>query len=362
MRTISTCIACAATALVVAACGGDQQLAAELNQEPGDRPANEDGTSSTLPGQEPAQGQRPEPGEQGAEEQSPVQGQQPAPASGEVPAGGDESVDLGLPLEDPAPGEESSGGGDTPATENGGETDGESAAEPEPPGPYAPRSGSFRMLVYSRTTGFRHDSIAQGKAMLQDIASEQGFEVVETETNELITAEGLAQFEIVFFMNSTGDIFNQNEENAFQEWMETKNGAFAGVHSATDTEQGWAFYKEVTGQYYDGHTNANTPGAVQFESAMVDFPALRGLPNPWQRNEEWYRFNSFQQWTGLPGLQVLGRKQADNQPIMWIREWDNWRSFYTALGHDAAAFRDPAVKQHVTGGILWAVRRDHLLQ
>jgi type 1 glutamine amidotransferase len=228
-------------------------------------------------------------------------------------------------------------------------------------GPYAPRTGPFRMLVYSRTTGFRHDSIPQGKVMLQQIASEQGFEITEAEENSLITDEGLAQFEIVFFMNSTGDIFNQAEEAAFQRWMETKNGAMAGVHSATDTEQGWAFYKELTGQYYDGHTNANTPGAIQFEVDALEFPALVGIPNPWQRNEEWYRFNSFQEWSGKPGFKVLGRKQADNQPIMWVREFGNWRSFYTAIGHDPAVFTDPAVKQHVTGGIMWAVRRDQLL-
>jgi type 1 glutamine amidotransferase len=94
---------------------------------------------------------------------------------------------------------------------------------------------------------------------------------------------------------------------------------------------------------------------------MLQFPALRGIPNPWQHNEEWYNFNSFQQWSGLPGFRVLGRKQADNQPIMWVRELNNWRSFYTALGHDSTVFRDPLVKQHVTGGILWTVRRDHVL-
>ncbi len=266
--------------------------------------------------------------------------------------------------ESPQPGQLQLGTGETapdPAGGNGGSpamTDGE---DPVSAGPYAPRSGSFRMLVYSRTAGFRHDSIAQGKVMLQEIAAEQGFEVTEAETNELITAEGLAEFEIVFFMNSTGDIFNEAEESAFQDWMETKNGAFAGTHSATDTEQGWAFYKEVTGQYYNGHVNANTPGAIQFEANMLQFPAVARIPNPWQRNEEWYIFSSSLEWAAKPGFMILGRKQADNQPIVWAREYGNWRSFYTAIGHDSAVFRDPVVKQHLTGGILWAVRRDHLL-
>jgi type 1 glutamine amidotransferase len=254
-----------------------------------------------------------------------------------------------------------------------GGTDGNPEVPDEPVTPElnAPRSGPFQMLVYSRIGpgAFRHDSIAQGRTMLREIASENDFQVTETETNELITPEGLAQFEIVFFMNSTGDIFNQQEEAAFQDWMETKPGAYAGVHSATDTEAGWAFYKEMTGQYYNGHVNANTAGAIQLEAAMANHPALVGVPNPWQRNEEWYIFNSFQEWSTQEGMMVLGRKQSDNQPIMWAREYNSraaefgqWRSFYTAIGHDAAVFRDPVVKQHLTGGIMWAVRREQLLQ
>lgn len=228
--------------------------------------------------------------------------------------------------------------------------------------PYCPRSGSFKMLVYSRTEAFRHDgSIATGKTMLQEIAAEQGFEVTITEENDLITPEGLAQFEIVFFMNPTGDIFNSTEEATFEAWVRN-NGAFAGTHSATDTEEGWSFYKELTGQYYNGHVAAGTPGAIQFETDALDHPALVGLPNPWQRNEEWYKFDNFQQWSALEGFHILGRKQADNQPIMWVREHDNYRSFYTAIGHDAVVFQDPEVKKHITGGIMWAVRREHLIQ
>lgn len=229
-------------------------------------------------------------------------------------------------------------------------------------GAYCPRSGSFQMLVYSRTVAFRHDgSIASGKTMLQEIAAEQGFEVTITEDNALITPEGLAQFEVVFFLNPTGDIFNATEEATFEAWVRN-DGAFVGTHSATDTESGWPFYKELTGQYYDGHGAANTPGAILFESDATDHPALSGLPNPWQRNEEWYLFNSFQEWASLPGLMILGRKQADNQPIMWAREYDNYRSFYTAIGHDAVVFEDPDVKKHITGAIMWAVRREHLIQ
>jgi type 1 glutamine amidotransferase len=230
--------------------------------------------------------------------------------------------------------------------------------------PLAPRSGAFKMLVYSRTVGFRHqDSIRTGKQMLTEIAAEQGFDVTLTETNEDITLEGLSQYEIVFFLNTSGDVFNETEQQAFEEWMTTRNGAFAGVHSATDTEHGWEFYSEVTGQYFDLHGPAGTPGQIVIEEDALEFPALKGFPNPWQRTEEWYRFNQHETWSAKPGFKILARNAADNQPIVWIREYDNYRSFYTAIGHDGAVFvNDDLVKRHLTGGILWAVWRDHLLQ
>jgi uncharacterized protein len=356
MRTPTIHVSSTVIALMAAACG-EPQLAAELNEQ-----LAKDRMSSTAPpvtSDQSTPGQQPTLGEQpGAPSDPSAAGGQPSPSEGST----NPEAPPAAVFVPPTPGADEPGGSSTPAegTDDGTPTEG--TPDVVPAGPYAPRSGPFKMLVYSRTTGFRHDSIAQGKLMLQEIASEQGFEITETEVNDLITPEGLAQFEILFFMNSTGDIFNQAEEAAVQQWMETGNGAYAGVHSATDTEQGWAFYKEMTGQYYDGHVNANTPGAIQFEANVLQFPAVAGLPNPWQRNEEWYRFNSFQEWSSKPGFQVLGRKAADNQPIAWVREFGNWRAFYTGIGHDAAAFRDPAVKQHVTGGIMWAVRREQQLR
>lgn len=231
-------------------------------------------------------------------------------------------------------------------------------------GAFAPRSGSFKMLVYSRTTGFRHESsIRTGKQMLAEIADEQGFEVTMTETNEDITLARLSKYEIVFFLNTTGDVFNATEQQAFETWMTTRNGAFAGVHSATDTEVSWPFYQEVTGQYYDLHGPAGTPGQVVIEDAGLQFPGLSDLPNPWPRVEEWYRFNSHEEWSTKPGFTILARLEANNHPVVWTREYANFRSFYTSLGHDGAVFdKDEGVKRLITGGILWAVRREHLFE
>jgi len=90
-----------------------------------------------------------------------------------------------------------------------------------------------------------------------------------------------------------------------------------------------------------------------------------GLPNPWTRSEEWFAFNSLAGGQTPTGLQVLLRfggaqvptGPTTDQPLAWAREWDGVRSFYTAMGHDAAAFSEPLVRQNVLGGILRAARR-----
>ncbi|HEY8946396.1 MAG TPA: ThuA domain-containing protein, partial [Polyangiaceae bacterium] len=234
-----------------------------------------------------------------------------------------------------------SGGGGGSFTEHGGRAQyggspgasaGASAGadgNAEPLDPYAPRSGPFKMLVYSRIMAFPHtDSINEGRKLLEQIGAENDFEITITEDNDEITDAGLAAYEAVFFLNPTGDVFGAEEERAFESWMRA-GGAFIGVHSATDTEKEWEFYQELTGQYYDGHGAPASPGTIVFEEDALDFPALRGLPNPWHRIEEWYFFNNSVEWEFKPGFKILGRKASDNQPILWSREWGNFRSFYT---------------------------------
>jgi uncharacterized protein len=232
--------------------------------------------------------------------------------------------------------------------------------EPVDEGPYAPRTGSFKMLIYTLTKAFRHDSITQGVAMLQEIGQEQGFETVVATDNSDITLEGLSQYEIVFFMNPTGDIFNSTEQQAYEDWMTTKNGAFGGTHSATDTENGWAFYSEVTGQYYDLHDNCCGEAQIQWQAGALNHPAVQGLPNPWTRSEEWYKFNSAASWSTKAGFTILSTvtTASGTHPVSYVREYGNFRSFYTSLGHQGTTFEDANVKKHITAGILWAVRRE----
>jgi type 1 glutamine amidotransferase len=221
------------------------------------------------------------------------------------------------------------------------------------------------MLVYSRTTEYRHDAaIEAGRVLLQQIADEQGFAAVLTEDHAFLA--DLASFELVFFLNPSGRNFNNDERKVFEAWM-TAGGAFAGVHGATDTENGWAFYSDVTGQYHNGHGFAHAPGTVVLDPRRLAHPAVQGLPSAWERHEEWFLFKTFAEWSAQPGFQILASVAApgepyDGHPVSWVREWGGFRSFYTSLGHDRVVYEDLLVKKHLTGGIMWAVRREHLIK
>jgi uncharacterized protein len=233
-------------------------------------------------------------------------------------------------------------------------------------GPYCPRTGSFKMLVYSQVCcgAFAHDSRAAGQRMLQAIGTKQGFEVVLATNDSEITPTGLAKYEIVFFLNSTGDLWQSGTlRRDYEAWIRN-NGAYAGMHGATDSASSWAFYKELTGQYYDVHDNGVVSGTIQWTAAGTSHVVGMGLPNPWNRQEEWYRFRSWQTWSAKPGFTVLNTvttTDGGTRPVSYVREWENIRAFYTSLGHADAPYTDATVIKHVTAGIMWAVRRQALI-
>jgi hypothetical protein len=229
---------------------------------------------------------------------------------------------------------------------------------------YRPRTGAFKMLVYSLTTGsYRHVSIDAGQEMLKAIGEKQGFEVTVAADATELNPVGLAQYEIVFFMNSAGDKFTPEQRTSYEEWM-TKGGAYAGMHSAAHTGSSWEFFKEVT-----------APGGLHdYCCALADMVwtpegashvTARGLPSPWSRPEEWILFDQGPTWSSKPGVKVLSTvttMSGGTRLVSAIREWGNFRSFYTSLGHESTTYADAGVIKHVTAGVMWAVRREALIK
>jgi type 1 glutamine amidotransferase len=241
------------------------------------------------------------------------------------------------------------------------------------------REGSFKMLVFSHTAGFRHVSIEAGKQMLQDLASANDFEVVLSENPADFTTDGLAQYEAVFFLNTTLNVLDEDQQVAFESFIRS-GGAFVGVHSAADTEHDWPFYGELVGAYFLAHPVLNQPGTIIVEDS--EHPSVSHVAPEWNifPMEEFYSFktNPREEVRVLTRIDESSYLQVPNtscdprnpsfpeqgfsgtqgdHPMTWCHDKFAGRAWYTALGHEAALYQDVDFQRHVLNGIFVATRR-----
>jgi type 1 glutamine amidotransferase len=217
--------------------------------------------------------------------------------------------------------------------------------------------GNARILVFSRTTGFRHASIPNGIAAIQQLASQNNFQVTATEDPAVFNDATLAQYRAVVFLMTTGDVLDATQQAAFERYIRAGNG-YVGVHSASDTEYSWPWYGGLVGAYFSNHPAIQT-ATVRVE--YFDHPSTRFLPASWVRNDEWYSFqtnprNTVKVLATLDESTYSGGTMGADHPIAWFHQYDGGRSWYTAGGHTEASYSEPLFRAHLLGGIQYAAR------
>jgi len=210
----------------------------------------------------------------------------------------------------------------------------------------------FSALVFSKTTGFRHDSIPQGIAAIKALGADNGFAVDSTEDAARFTDAELAGYKVVVFLNTTGDILDDRQKAAFERYIRS-GGGFVGVHSASDTEYRWAWYGRLVGAYFADHPEIQ-PAAVHVEDRT--HPSTTDLPAAWQRTDEWYNLRSNPRGAvhvlaTLDEVTYSGGKMGSDHPIAWCQAIDGGRSWYTAMGHTSESYAEPLFRLHLLGGI-----------
>lgn len=223
----------------------------------------------------------------------------------------------------------------------------------------------FRVLVFSKTAGWHHESIPAGVAAIQRLGQLHDFGVFWTEdANRVMNDQELAKYQAVVFLLTTGDILNAEQKAAFERYIRA-GGGFVGVHSAADTEHSWPWYSRLVGRMFLAHP-ANQTATLVVQDA--NFPGMDRFPRRFLFTEEWYQFGPPQsqglkllltvdedtyrpatEWGGKP-VAPMGAKH----PISWYQQVDGGRSFYTALGHLSATYGDERFQHHLFGGIYWA--------
>lgn len=229
----------------------------------------------------------------------------------------------------------------------------------------------LRVLVFSKTAGFRHDSIPAGVDSLVGLGAERGWEVEHTEDAGAFTDESLSRFDVVVFLSTTGDVLDEGQQAAFQRFIAAGKG-YAGVHSAADTEYDWAWYGDLVGAYFKTH-----PAIQEATIAVEDLEhaSTSHLSEEWVRRDEWYDYrtnpreqhadgSAVEEAADDPGrIRILasliagsyeGSGMGEDHPIAWCREYGGGRAWYTGGGHTVESFGEADFLLHLAGGIEWA--------
>jgi len=222
----------------------------------------------------------------------------------------------------------------------------------------------FKALMVTTTRGWHHESLHYGVIAIQELAKKNFFDAVLFENPNGFTDEYVKQFQVIIFINTTGDIFDTAQQKVMERFIQSGKG-FVGIHSASDTEYDWDWYTKLVGRMFQIHPAVQSARLTILESS---FPGLQGFTGNKLWTDEWYEFGP-EKISGLNYIMSVdessynpvadwGAKKGNGMgklhPVAWYHNYDGGRSFYTALGHIPTNFSDPAFLNFLYAGIFWA--------
>ncbi|MVM30867.1 carbohydrate-binding protein [Spirosoma sp. HMF4905] len=215
-----------------------------------------------------------------------------------------------------------------------------------------------RILVFSKTKGWKHTSIPFGIAALQKLGRENNFRVDTTKNAAYFNDDSLKNYQAVVWLSTTGNVLNQVQQAAFERYIQA-GGGYLGIHAAADTEYDWPWYNKLAGGYFASHPSQSNVRKATVDVIDKNHPSTSMLPDHWERTDEWYNYRSL--YSDLHVLANLdentyeGGINGSNHPIAWYHEFDGGRAYYTGGGHEDASFSEPLFVQHLLGALNWVM-------
>ncbi len=236
----------------------------------------------------------------------------------------------------------------------------------------------FSILLFNKTNGFRHGGAIEASTQaFQEMAQQAGWTIFATENGAIFNTDQLQKFDMVIWNNVTGRVLKEEQKAAFKNYMEN-GGGFLGIHGAGDNSHHWEWYeKTLIGANFSHHTMN-----PQFQEATMHlqcdstgtFPC-KGLSAVWQRSDEWYAFFDHPAGNGFEILYTVDENtfnpsgyikflaedkdfgMGDSHPVVWYKELPGGgRTFYSALGHSVAYYRENQHLDMLKKAILWVGR------
>lgn len=233
----------------------------------------------------------------------------------------------------------------------------------------------FRVLHYSETSGFDHNTRQNSLAMLQNMGAQNGFVTDDDQTGDAFnTLTGLSQYTVVVFANTSGDALLDSLQRANFEDYIAQGGSLIGIHAASDTYRHssangsntgtWDWYAKTLGASVQNNPN-HVSGTPTYQMSVTGFhETTQNIPSPWVKAEEYYYWgNGYYNIDNVPLLKVEATVGPNGQtnpydsirPMSWYRVLpDSGSVFYTALGHANSNYTgDTAFYNHIRDAILW---------
>lgn len=231
------------------------------------------------------------------------------------------------------------------------------------------------VLLFTKTNSFRHvEGIEGGAKALSEMTAARSWGMFHTENGAVFNQADLERFDVVVFLNASGDILSAEQEQSFQTWME-QGGGWLGIHAAGDgSHAGWQWYRDnLIGADFTAHIMG-----PQFQTSNVilenhQHPVLQDLPDIWQHEEEWYSWAKSPRNEGFtilaildedsysPVLKILNQEtdlSMGDHPVVWTNCIGDGRSAYVAMGHKAEAFSQPQVARLLGNALDWLIVDD----
>jgi glucose/arabinose dehydrogenase/cytochrome c551/c552 len=224
------------------------------------------------------------------------------------------------------------------------------------------RSGKAKILVFTKTAGYHHESIPDGVAAIEKLGSQNNFDVDTTSNAEWFTDDTLKKYSSVIFLSTTSDVLNNYQEADFERYIQS-GGGYVGIHAAADAEYDWGWYGRLVGGYFLTHPGImdSFPNVQEAVLNVVDQnnEATKHLPKQWKRTDEYYSYKKLNKdvkvlMTIDESSYKIGVKM-DYHPMTWYHEYDGGRAFYTALGHTKESFHEENFLKLLLGGIKYAI-------
>lgn len=229
-------------------------------------------------------------------------------------------------------------------------------------------SQKMEILVFSKTAGYRHDCIEDATTVLKELANEQNWLLDATEDSLAFTPGNLKKYDVVIFLQTTNNILNNNQQEAFENYIEN-GGSLVTIHSGTVTEYEWPWYEKAIGAYFTGHPPVQQ-GKVIIEDR--NHPSTAHFPDSvWVIDDEWYSFdrNPREDVHVLMSIDENSYEVDDNRwfegveqrmgdhPLVWYKKVGKGRVFQTALGHESELYLNELFQKHLIGAIKWAGKK-----